>query len=458
MQRKTLEHQADRIEAVLTKHKAPGQVTGGLVSPRWIKFDVLPDQGARVSKIKGLAEELALALNSDSCRVSRRGNVLAVEIPRLDPQLVRLLPLHKRLAGQIPFGSPSTGPSTGSGGASGQAAPGWPFGTAILGIGEDGEVLLMRLPSPDVGHVLVSGAAGSGKTALARSLIVSLALSYRRSQLGFVLVDLKGKAFDKLRGLPHLLRPVLREPDEATQALADLVEVMIQRDQTHQSEPKVVVVIDELADLLLRAGRDPSTSSGQAPSTGAQGRLVQALTRLAQRGRETGIHLVACTQKPTYIKAKLLDSGSSGLADVFPMRLVGRETSPEEARCAAGVGDSGAEQLTGRGDFVVVMDRRRIRFQAAHVSEDELAQVVEKARDQAKTDREQSIAEVLVAYGLTAAVNATYLDGSVEYKVEGGERSSSLAQSLFKCLEAESLVLSSAPQGGFKIRVSPAKR
>jgi S-DNA-T family DNA segregation ATPase FtsK/SpoIIIE len=71
MKRKTLEFQADQIEMVLARHKVPGRVTGGLVSPRWVKFDVLPTLGARVSKVKGLAEELALALGADACRVAR---------------------------------------------------------------------------------------------------------------------------------------------------------------------------------------------------------------------------------------------------------------------------------------------------------------------------------------------------------------------------------------------------
>ena len=69
MQRKTLEFQADQIELVLARHKVPGRVSGGLVSPRWVKFDVLPALGARISKIKGLAEELALALEWDVGRI-----------------------------------------------------------------------------------------------------------------------------------------------------------------------------------------------------------------------------------------------------------------------------------------------------------------------------------------------------------------------------------------------------
>jgi S-DNA-T family DNA segregation ATPase FtsK/SpoIIIE len=266
--RQVLEFQSDRIEAVLAQHKVAARVTGGQVSPRWIRFQVMPAIGAKVSKIKGLAEELALALGSDTCRVSRDGGVVSVEIPRDDPQMIRLLPLYERLRsrGEIPFG------------------------TAVLGIAEDGVPLLIRLPSPQVAHALVAGTTGSGKSALARSIIASLALGHRPSQLGFVLIDPKRRAFGPLAGLPHLLRPVLSRPETIEHTLQMLVELMLQRDMdgrivasaNHNGEPRVVVVIDELADLLMATGRETQV----------------ALTRLTQRGREAGIHLVACTQKP----------------------------------------------------------------------------------------------------------------------------------------------------------------
>ncbi len=342
MRRRTLECQADRIEAVLAKHKVPGRVSGGLVSPRWIKFNVIPALGARVSKVKGLAEELALALNSDSCRVSRQGNVLAVELPRSDPRPIRLLPLQKRLT------------ETRARSSHGQRA-GIPFGTALLGLAEDGAPLLVRLPSPDVAHLLIAGTTGSGKTALARTLIASLALNHRRAQLGFVLIDPKGRAFEPLVDLPHLLRPVLRRPEEAGRALADLVEVMLERDRERRCEPRVVVVIDELADLLMSAGSE----------------AAQALTRLAQRGREAGVHLIAGTQKPASSVV-----GSLAKAN-FPVRLVGRVTSAHDALCAAGIGGSGAERLSGRGDFLAIAAGAGVtRFQAAYISEGELKQMV----------------------------------------------------------------------------------
>lgn len=338
--RQLLEFQSDRIEAVLAQHKVPARVTGGNVSPRWIQFQVMPALGAKVSKIKGLAEELALALGSETCRVSRQGGMVSVEIPRYDPQIIGLLSLQQKLKTQ----------------------GGIPFGTAVLGLADDGMPLLVRLPSPQVAHVLIAGTTGSGKSALAKTIIASLALAHRPSQIGFVLIDPKRRAFGTFGGLPHLLRPVLSEPEAIAQTLQMLVELMISRDLEgrkvasagQNGEPRVVVVIDELADLLMATGRETQ----------------QALTRLSQRGREAGLHLIACTQKPA---SQVV--GSLAKAN-FPVRLVGRVTSPEDAKVATGYAGTGAERLRGPGDFIAVNGGQMTRFQAAYVSPQDMVMVV----------------------------------------------------------------------------------
>jgi S-DNA-T family DNA segregation ATPase FtsK/SpoIIIE len=155
----------------------------------------------------------------------------------------------------------------------------------------------------------------------------------------------------------------LSEPQEALETLQSLVDLMLERDREgrrpadagHLGEPRVVVVIDELADLLMSAGKEAQ----------------HALTRLAQRGREAGLHLVACTQKPASAVV-----GSLAKAN-FPVRLVGRVTSPEEAKVATGYAGTGAERLRGPGDFIAVVGGQVTRFQAAYISSRELAEVVQ---------------------------------------------------------------------------------
>jgi len=369
--REKLEFQADRIETVLSVHKVPARVTGGTVTPRWIRFQVLPAVGAKISKIKRLSEEMAAALNASNCRVSRDGASMSIEVPRDDPQPVRLLPLFRQLADDAP--SIASGP----GGAI-------PPATAVLGLAEDGAPLLIRLPSPDVAHILVAGTTGSGKTVLLQTMILSLAMAnpapalFRGNGLGggvaLVLVDPKGHAFGAFEsaansrlgsgpGLPHLARPVVKEVEEATEALNSLVRLMEKRgpvgnrsENGRQGEgpSHIVVVIDELADLVMTGGKE----------------VQRALTRLTQRGREVGIHIIAATQKPTTAVLGSLIKAN------FPVRIVGRVVSANDARTATGWSGTEAERLTGRGDFLAVAEGRLIRFQGAHVSPEEIQKTV----------------------------------------------------------------------------------
>jgi S-DNA-T family DNA segregation ATPase FtsK/SpoIIIE len=342
--RKKLEFQADRIEAVLALNKVPARVTGGTVTPRWVRFQVLPAVGAKISKIKRLSEEMATALDAPSCRVSRRGATVAVEVPREDPQPVRLLPLYRQVSDDAASAQPGI-------------RKGIPPVTAILGLAEDGAPLLIRLPSPDVAHVLVAGTTGSGKTVLLQTMILSLAMANAQGGgLALVLVDPKGHAFRPFGGLPNLARPVIHDVGEATEALQSLVRLMERRalPQPLGCSPSVLVFIDELADILMVGGKP----------------MQQALTRLTQRGREAGIHIIAATQKPTSAVLGPLVKAN------FPVRLVGRVTSIEDARTATGWSGTGAERLTGRGDFLAVAEGRVIRFQAAHVSLAEVREVV----------------------------------------------------------------------------------
>jgi S-DNA-T family DNA segregation ATPase FtsK/SpoIIIE len=214
--------------------------------------------------------------------------------------------------------------------------------------------LLLRLPSPNVAHVLVAGTTGSGKTALARSIVSSLAVNNGQRSLQLVLIDPKGRGFLPFEGLPHLLEPVVTRVDEALPLLQRLVAEMERRDAEGRSEPRLVVALDELADLVQVGGRE----------------VEGALTRLTQRGREAGIHLVACTQKPTAaVIGGLVKSN-------FPVRIVGSVSSPEDAKVATGIGGTGAERLLGQGDFLVVAQGQVTRMQAAYVSVQQVRELV----------------------------------------------------------------------------------
>jgi S-DNA-T family DNA segregation ATPase FtsK/SpoIIIE len=328
--------QADRIEQVLSSYKIPSRVTGGTITPRLVRYQLSTPFGVQVKRVAGLAEEIALGLGACSCRVYREEGLVQVEIPRDDPQVVQLLPLCRQLVAAGARGRDTVPPVT-----------------AVLGLDHEGAPLLLRLPSPNVAHVLIAGTTGSGKTALARSIVTSLALFNSQRALQLVLVDPKGRGFSPFSGLPHLLVPVISCIDEARSLLKRIVGEMERRDCEGRCEPRLAVVLDELADLVQVGGRE----------------IEAALTRLTQRGREAGIHLVACTQKPTAsVIGGLVKSN-------FPVRLVGSVASPEDAKVATGLARTGAERLLGQGDFLVVAKGRVNRMQVAYVEPDAVRQM-----------------------------------------------------------------------------------
>jgi S-DNA-T family DNA segregation ATPase FtsK/SpoIIIE len=318
--REFLDFQADRIERLLASHRVLVRVAGGAVTPRWIRYDLAPAPGARIASIRNLSEELSLALGTGSVRLGREGEKLTLEVMRPDAQPVHLLSLMHNLA-HIPLY------------------------TACLGVAENGRPLLIRLSSPDVAHILVAGTTGSGKTELMRAMIASLALTHRQSQLQVALIDPKSRGFGPLAGIPHLLAPVAHAVGAIEDLLGRLVAEMKRRDLDSISLPRIVLVVDELTDLMAGAGKA----------------VEEPLVRLAHRGREAGIHLVAGAQKPAAsVLGPMLKSN-------FPARLVGRVASVDDARVATGLSASQAEKLQGRGDFLAVAASGVIRFQAAWI-------------------------------------------------------------------------------------------
>lgn len=318
-----VEFQSDRIEAVLASHKIPVQVSGGVIAPGWVRFHFTAAPAAKVSKIRSLTEEIALALGTPTVRVARDGDTLAIEVPRSDREPIPLLPFLRNV-----MAHGSLGPIT-----------------ACLGVTQDGRPLLMRLPSPDVAHMLVAGATGSGKTEVMRCILTSLALTNRRHKLQMALIDPKSRGFGPLGFFPHLLAPIATNVKTAVELLNRLVGEMDRRDSLGLSSPHIVIAVDEVVDLMMVGGKQVET----------------ALVRIAQRGREAGLHLILGAQKPS---SSLL---GPNLKSNLPVRLVGRVGSVEDARVATGISGSGAEKLTGQGDFVVVAAGESLHFQAAYV-------------------------------------------------------------------------------------------
>ena len=164
-----------------------------------------------------------------------------------------------------------------------------------------------------------------------------------------------------MAGLLHFTRPPIVDMAEALEALRSLLRTMEIRDRRGEVPddehgghvPRIVVLIDEMADLVMQGGQP----------------IVETVTRLLQRGRESGIHLIAATQRPS---SAIL----SGLMRAnFPLRLVGKVVSADDARVASGRAGTNAHLLNGRGDFIAVGGGDQpIRFQVAYIGEKELKQ------------------------------------------------------------------------------------
>lgn len=317
----TMENQAERINAVLNAHRVQTHVQNGSATARTLRYELSATPQLRVRQVSSLREELALVLQTDQLTVAREGGALLLELPHPEPNQILLRDV---LADVIEM----------------------PSATACLGLLHNGRPLLLRLTSPNTAHILIAGATGCGKTELLRSILWSLLLNNRQSRLQWVAIDLKQRGLLPFAEHPALCLPFADTAERALYTLQVLVERMEQRDLLGVRQPKIVVAIDELAELLQLLGTP----------------ALNALTRLAQRGREAGIHLLLATQQP----ASHLLPGT--LKANLPVRLVGKVTSPEEARMAAGVGGVDAEQLLGKGDFWAVAGAQRLRFQAAIVT------------------------------------------------------------------------------------------
>ncbi len=342
MQR-TLDLQADRIEMVLASHRVRARVRGGKITPRAIKFELLTPLGTRVQKVSTLAEELALALGVPRVDVRRRGGYIEIEIPRTDRKPIPVDRLLQRVAKA-------------------------PRATALLGVDDDGVPLLLRLDSPDVAHVLVAGTTGSGKTVLMRLMGLSLAYWNRQAHVQLVLIDPKRRGLAPLAGLPHIWGgDVVSRPEHIAAMLDRLVHIMEERDRLGRSWPRMIVLVDELAEIMHLGGKQ----------------VTNALTRLVQRGREAGVHVVAATQKPA---ASVLGSVMKGN---FPVRIVGRVASADDARVAAGLAGTGAEKLRGHGEFLLVAGGDVVRFQAAYVDGTTTRKLVDTVRERGRPTRQE---------------------------------------------------------------------
>lgn len=348
----------DIIVRKLASFDIPAQIVGRNAGPVVTQYEVQPAANVKVSRIEALADDLAMALAARSLRIEAPipgKSAVGIEIPNKEFNVVAL----RGILEALDFGP---------------AASRLTFALGRDVAGQPQAVDLARMP-----HLLIAGATGSGKSVMVNALITSLLCHATPDEVRLILMDLKRVELAGYNGLPHLLVPVITEPERAKAALKWAVGEMESRYRRFAGAaarnikafnegradpadrmPYIVVVIDELADLMMREGKN----------------VEDPIVRLAQKARATGIHMVLATQRPSVNVVTGLIKAN------FPSRIAFAMASQIDSRTILDA--PGAEDLIGRGDMLYQPSDlpRPMRLQGVFVSDPEIARVTGHWRDQ----------------------------------------------------------------------------
>ena len=336
----------------------PAQIKGRNAGPVVTQYEVQPAPDIKLSRIEALADDLSMALAARSLRIEAPipgKSAVGIEIPNKEFNVVAL----RRILEELDFGA------TGS-------KLTFALGRDVAGKAQ--AVDLARMP-----HLLIAGATGSGKSVMVNALITSLLCEATPHEIRMILMDLKRVELAAYNGLPHLLVPVITEPEKAKAALLWATAEMEARyrrlagatarnirgfNETRVDPadrmPYIVIVIDELADLMMREGKN----------------VEDPIVRLAQKARAIGIHMVLATQRPSVNVVTGLIKAN------FPSRIAFAMASQIDSRTILDA--PGAEDLIGRGDMLYQPSDlpRPIRMQGVFVSDHEIGRVVDHWKDQ----------------------------------------------------------------------------
>ena len=350
------------IEEKLSSFQIPATVVATNTGPVVTQYEVKPDAHVKLSRIEALADDLAMALAARSIRIEAPipgRDVVGIEIPNHSSEIVGFRPLLED-AGMTDATSKLT----------------FALGRDVSG--KAYAVDLARMP-----HLLIAGATGSGKSVCVNALICSLLMRATPDEVRLILVDLKRVELAAYRDLPHLETPVIVEAHEARAVLTNMVHEMERRYEilaqamerniaAYNASPRrngkpmpyIVVVIDELADLMLREGR----------------KVEEPIVKLAQKARAVGIHLVLATQRPSVNVVTGLIKAN------VPSRIAFAMASNVDSRTVLDA--NGAEDLIGRGDMLYQPADlpRPVRLQGVFVSDPEVRAITDFWRAQAEPD------------------------------------------------------------------------
>ncbi len=351
-----VKEKADIIQETFANFNIEVEMEGANVGPRVTQFTLKPPTGVKLTKITALENNLALDLAATSIRMEAPipgKRAVGIEVPNVKSAVVRMSSLL-----QSPDWSNLKSPL------------GIVIGRDIAGLPIVGD--LAKMP-----HLLVAGQTGSGKSVMINDILTSLLYRNSPSDLKLILVDPKQVELTPYNDIPHLLTPVINEPEKCISALKWAVAEMERRLKTmagvgrrnieeynnlkkEEGMPYIVIVIDELADLMMVAARD----------------VESLIVRLAQKARASGIHLVLATQRPS------VDVITGLIKANVPARIAFTTTSQVDSRTI--IDQVGAEKLLGQGDmlFSTASMPKPKRIQGAFISDEETLKVTDFIREQ----------------------------------------------------------------------------
>ncbi len=435
-----LEENAEQLETVLSDFRVQGDISDIRYGPVVTRYDLQPAPGIKSQRVIALADDIARSMSALAVRVAvvPGQNVIGIELPNDIRQLVLLRDLldsqewtHQKVDLPVALGMDIAG------------------GPIVVD--------LAKMP-----HLLVAGTTGSGKSVGINAMILSLLYKHTPDSCRLIMIDPKMLELSVYDGIPHLLTPVVTDPSKAIMALKWAVremesryrnmakigvrnitsynerlaqarskgEVISRRVQTGfdqetgrpvfeddmldlNSLPFIVVVIDEVADLMLVAGKE----------------IEAAVQRLAQMARAAGIHVIMATQRPS------VDVITGTIKANFPTRISFQVTSRIDSRTI--LGEQGAEQLLGKGDMLYMEGGGRItRIHGPFVDDDEVEQVASYLRQQGEPEYDERIiedsAEVTSSEGVGASAvptkDASLYDQAVALVIREQRASTSFVQ------------------------------
>lgn len=405
-----VEEQKGLLEQTLKHFNVKATVVNATQGPSVTRFEVKPELGVKVSRIRNLSDDLKLNMAAKDIRIEAPipgKNTVGIEVPNLEAQKVGLQEIFDTDAFNRSESSLSI----------------------ALGLNIEGSPIVTNIQK--MPHGLIAGATGSGKSVCINTILISLLYKASPEEVKLLLIDPKMVELAQYNGIPHLVSPVITDVKAANAALKWAVnemeeryekfvkesvrniekynEKMLNMDMQDEKMPFIVIVIDELADLMMVAPQD----------------VEDSISRIAQKARACGIHLLVATQRPS------VDVITGLIKANIPTRIAFSVSSQVDSRTIIDTG--GAEKLLGKGDMLFVENGagQSIRLQGAFVSDEEVSRVTAHARKMGAPNylfEQESLLEEMTMI----EEEDELLQAAIDFVIDQNSASTSMLQRHFK--------------------------